>query len=167
MAKIIFEMKKIPKNYLLVAAVIILAIASYFGAFAIGDYYYSHYGSFKPSTAWQNQYKEKIAEGTNAVKAGKMGMVFLKTGYNDLAYLAFDRATTLDAGWRDAWIWKGYTELKMDKPKDALISLKNAETIDPVYPFTYQLLRQTYELLGNTREADAAKEKLSYLTKNK
>jgi len=157
----------ISKRYLLIAIAIALIVFAYFGTIQIGSYYYSHFSSLKPSTVFEDQYKEKIAAETDAAKAGRLGMVFLKTDQNELAYLAFNKATALDANWRDAWVWKGYVELKIDKPKDALASLKNAEKLDPVYAFTYQLLAKTYETLGNKTAAAAANEKLSYLTEDK
>lgn len=161
-------MEKILKTYRLPLLLALpLLVLVYFATLIFGSYYFSHYGDLKPSTVFEDQYKVKIAEETDATRAARMGMVFLKTDKDDLAYLAFSKAATLDGNWRDAWIWKGYSELKIDKPQDALTSLKNAEKLDPVYAFTYQLLAQTYELLGNTREADAANQKLGYLTENK
>jgi predicted Zn-dependent protease len=139
-----------------------IIVLAFFGMRAGGEYYFLQK---EPLISLDESYRQKIAAETSAYDASKLGMAFLKTDELDLAELAFEKSTSLDANWRDGWIWKGYTELKMATPQKALDSLRAAEKIDPVYPFTYQLLANAYQKLGNTSEAKLAVEKQQYLSK--
>ncbi len=107
-----------------------------------------------------------ISRETDPYKLGKMGMIFLRVDNNTLAFDCFKKAGELEPGWRDAWLWKGYTELKLSQPKNALASLKKAETIDPIYPLTYQLLAISYQQTDDPNSAKGAQEKLTYLSKS-
>lgn len=150
------------KIILIVAVSLPIIVLAFFGVKAGGEYYYM---KNNPPLSLNADYQHKIDAEKDAYKASRLGMVFLKTDNLELAELAFEKSTNLDANWRDGWIWKGYTELEQGEPQKALDSLKTAEKIDPVYPFTYQLLAKTYELLGNTSAANAANQKMGYLTK--
>jgi predicted Zn-dependent protease len=147
---------------LFVAVSLPIIVLAFFGVRAGGEYYLL---KKEPPISVDDTYRQKIAVETSAYDASKLGMVFLKTDKIDLAELAFEKSTSLDANWRDGWLWKGYTELKMAAPQKALDSLRAAEKIDPVYPFTYQLLANAYQKLGNTTEAKLAVEKQQYLSK--
>jgi len=157
------------QEYFLVRIIIVIAaiFIAYFGARIIGSLYFEHLtrGS-SPLENFKNQYKAKINLETDPYELGKMGMIFLRTDQNDLAYECFKKATKLDPGWRDGWVWRGYTELKLNEPKQALESLKKAEGLDPIYPLTYQLLVIAYQQTGDTVLADRAQEKLGYLSKS-
>lgn len=111
------------------------------------------------------QIKEEIASETDAYSVCKMGTSFLKSQNDDLALTAFQKAVTLDPNYRDAWVMKGYTELKIGQPAEALKSLKKAEEIDPINAETYELLSLAYTQTGDTDAAKKAEEKFQYLTK--
>ena len=95
-----------------------------------------------------------------------MGMTFSRLEDYDTAYNCFNKATKMDPHWRDGFVWRGYTEMKLNQPKQALETLKTAEKIDPIYPLTYQLLVIAYQQTGDTVLADRAQEKLGYLSKS-
>lgn len=156
-------------EYYLTRILIVLAaiFIAYFGARLIGSLYYNHLtNGSSPLENFKNEYKAKINLETDPYELGKMGMIFLRTENNDLAYDCFKKSTELDPNWRDGWVWKGYTELKLNEPKMALESLKSAEKIDPIYPLTYQLLVIAYQQTGDTTSASKAQEKLGYLSKS-
>ncbi len=92
-------------------------------------------------------------------------MSFLRAENNELALDCFERATMLDPKWRDGWVWRGYSELKLNLPKEAIVSLKKAEEIDPIYPLTFQLLTIAYQQTGDTAAAKTSQDKLVYLSK--
>lgn len=115
--------------------------------------------------AMDDDFRAQIASQTNAYEAAKLGMTFLRTQKDELALAAFEKATTLDSGYRDAWVWRGYTELKTNQPQEALASLKKAEEIDPINARTYQLLAIAYSQTGDVDAAKKAEEKFQYLTK--
>lgn len=118
-----------------------------------------------PQQEMQNQYAKQIGSQTDAYAATKLGTQFLKAQNNDLALLSFQKATDLDAGYRDGWVWRGYTELKTSQPAEALKSLKRAEGIDPINPKTYELLTVAYQANGDEENAKAAQAKYEYLKK--
>lgn len=111
------------------------------------------------------RYDEYIAQETDPFKLAKYGMGLLQTNDNQTALKCFEKVTELDPEWRDGWIWKGNTQLRLGEPKEALISLKKAEKIDPIYPLTYQLLTIAYQETGDAESAKATQEKLVYLSK--
>ncbi len=156
-------------EYYLVRAIIIIAalVIGFLGSRLIGALYYNKLMSESSALGnFQKQYQEKINLETDPYELAKMGMVFLRINDNETAFLCFDKASKMDPNWRDAFVWKGYTELKFNKPKDALISLKAAEKIDPIYPLTYQLLVIAYQQTGDSQSAQFAQEKLVYLSKS-
>lgn len=155
-------------EFYIVRLIIIFAalVIGFFGARLVGALYYNKLVSENSSLGeFQKHYQDQINLETDPYKLGKMGMIFLRVGYNETALMCFDKATKIDAGWRDAWVWKGYGELKLNQPKDALASLKTAESLDPIYPLTYQLLTIAYEQTGDSQSAKFTKEKLTYLSK--
>jgi len=155
-------------EYYVVRLIIIIAalIIGFLGARLIGKLYYNKLMNENTSLGdFQKHYQDQINLETNPYKLGKMGMIFLRTENNDLAYECFKKTTTLDPLWRDGWFWQGNTELKINRPKEALLSLKKAEELDPIYPLTYQLLVIAYEEIGDTISAEKAQEKLGYLSK--
>ena len=152
--------------YLSRILIIIAAIfIAYFGARQIGSFYYANLMKNSALSDFQNQYRAEISLETDPYVLGKKGMIFLRTDQNELADECFNKATQLDPLWRDGWVWRGYTELKLNEPKEALDSLKKAESIDPIYPLTYQLLVIAYQQTGDTTSAASAQEKLVYLSK--
>ncbi len=158
-------LKIFKQNPLLLLIFLPFFVLVYLGALTTATYYYENRSDLGASTVFFDHYEKEVAQSTDPYKAGRLGMVFLKTNYSDLALAAFSRSASLDAKWRDAWLWKAYTELALKKPQDALTSLMNAEKLDPTYAFTYQLLAKTYLKLGNTAEAKTAQEKLNALAK--
>lgn len=161
-------MQQKSSEYYLTRILIVLAaiFIAYFGARLIGGLYFNHLTSgSSPLKDLKNQYRSQINLETDPYEAAKKGMIFLRTENNDLALDCFKKATELDANWRDGWVWRGYTELKLNQPKEALDSLKKAEEIDPIYPLTYQLLVIAYQQTDDTDSAEKAQEKLAYLSK--
>lgn len=159
-------------EYFLVRIIIIIAAmgCGFLGARIIGSLYYNHLVSKSSAIDnFKNHYQSQIALETDARDLGKMGMTFLRTDQTDLGFECFKKASELEPGWRDAWVWRGYAELKLDPPtggpKEALVSLKKAENLDPIYPLTYQLLTIAYQQTGDPVSASAAQEKLTYLSK--
>jgi tetratricopeptide (TPR) repeat protein len=156
-------------EFYLVRAIIIIAalVIGFFGSRLIGALYFNKLMAADSSLGeFQKQYQEKINLETDPYELAKLGMIFLRIDDNETALLCFDKAAKLDANWRDGWVWKGYTEIKLNQPKPALESLKTAEKIDPIYPLTYQLLVIAYEQTGDTQSAQFAQEKLVYLSKS-
>lgn len=113
----------------------------------------------------KNQHRQRIAETSDAYEACRLGIIFDKTKDDELALFSFIRATDIDSGYRDAWVWRGYSELKNGDAMEALKSLKRAEDIDPVNPRTYELLAIAYRANEDTDAARKAQEKWEYLTK--
>jgi predicted Zn-dependent protease len=114
--------------------------------------------------AMNNQYMERIADTTDAYAALKLGFNFSKSQNFDLANDAFTKSTELDPGYRDAWVLKGYSEIKLNQPQNAIDSLKKAETLDSINPETYQYLAVAYKQIGDTDSAQKAQEKYDFLT---
>lgn len=158
-------MMKYLKNPIWFSLIIGLMILTYPAVFYTASFYFSGYGQNEVAEKINAQYRAQITQSTDPQKTARLGMVFLKTDNLDLAELAFSRTTALDPNWRDGWIWRGYTELALEKPQEALESLKAAEKLDPVYAFTYQLLDKAYTGLGNSSEAQHAREKMTALNK--
>lgn len=160
-------------EFFLVRIIIIIAALGicFFSAKIVGSLYYNHLIS-KGSAIdnFKDRYQSQIALETDPRELGKMGMIFLRTEQTDLGLACFKKASVLEPGWRDAWVWRGYAELKLNPPaggpKEALVSLKKAEEIDPIYPLTYQLLTIAYQQTGDPDSANAAQEKLTYLSKS-
>jgi len=113
------------------------------------------------------QYQQQITTEADPYELCRLGVSFSVAQDDHLALAAFTKSTQMDPNYRDAWVWKGYTELKMGNPSQALVSLKKAEKIDPIYPLTYQLLVIAYQQNGDTAAAEAAQKKLDYLGKTK
>lgn len=156
-------------EYYLTRILIVLAaiFIAYFGTKLIGGLYFEKKFNLEgPLKEFKARYQSEIKTETEPYALARMGMSFLKTDNLDLANEAFSRATELDPLWRDGWVWRGYTELKLNEPKLALESLKKAEEIDPIYPLTYQLLVIAYQQVGDTTSAEKAQEKLGYLSKS-
>ncbi len=120
-----------------------------------------------PIEAQKEQFRQNIASQTDAYTACKMGINFTNAQNDDLALIAFQKATNLDPTYRDGWVWRGYSELKNNQPQDALDSLKKAEAIDPINPRTYELLAIAYNQSGDADNGKKAQEKYEYLTKSK
>lgn len=136
----------------------------YFSSGFIRDYYYN-YETNKALESLNAYYDTQTALQTDAYKVAKYGMTFKDKKDYQIRLKCFQKATQLDPEWRDGWIWRGYTELGLNAPKDALLSLKKAESIDPIYPFTYKLLSIAYRETGDDSSANFAQEKLGYLSK--
>ena len=117
--------------------------------------------------AMKEQLREEVATQTDAYAACKLGVSFTKAQNDDLALLAFQKATDLDPSYRDAWVWRGYGELKNNQPQNAVTSLKKAESIDPINARTYELLTIAYNQTGDQDNAKKAQEKYEYLAKQK
>ncbi|MFA6493139.1 MAG: hypothetical protein WCV58_03315 [Patescibacteria group bacterium] len=118
-----------------------------------------------PANAMKEQFRQEIASQTDAYAACKLGINFIQAQNDDLALLAFQKATDLDNGYRDAWVWRGYSELKNNQPQEAVNSLKKAENIDPINARTYELLSVAYSQTGDDDNAKKAQEKYDYLAK--
>lgn len=119
-----------------------------------------------PGTEMNNQLKEQVSQMTDAYAACKLGLRFSQAQNNDLALFAFQKATDLDPTYRDGWVLRGWGELKMNQPQEAIISLKKAEEIDPINARTYELLNIAYTQTGDTDNAKKAEDKYDYLNKN-
>ncbi|MBM2820820.1 MAG: hypothetical protein HW405_580 [Candidatus Berkelbacteria bacterium] len=155
-------------EYFLTRIIIIIGVLGigFFGAKIIANICYdkwtteaSNLGDFK------DRYENKINLETDPYELGKIGMSLLKGDHNEIALKAFAKAAQLDPNWRDGWVWKSYSELKLNEPKTALESLKKAEKIDPIYPLTYQLLTIAYQQIDDPQSAKFTQDKLVYLTK--
>ena len=123
----------------------------------------------KPLQNFTEYYQNKVNLETDSYKLTRLGRSLLKANQkhtDDLAYSALKKSTELDPLWRDGWVWRGYGELKLGQPKEALNSLKKAEAIDPIFPFTYELLSIAYQATGDETSAQFAKEKVEYLEKS-
>lgn len=143
----------------------LVLILGYFGAKIIGNVYEGKLTKeFSSSTqAMQDDFREQIAEQTDAYAAAKMGQNFLVAQNDDLGLLAFQKATDLDPNWRDGWVWRGYAELKNNQSSQAIVSLKRAAEIDPINARTYELLAIAYRATGDSDSAKKAEEKYNYL----
>lgn len=163
------DSRNLENNIVRLIAVSAFLIFAYFAIQLLAGIY-SHRLTTKlsgPIEEMKNQYAEQIAAETGAGEAAKLGANFLKAQNDDLALLAFQRATDIDPSYRDAWVWRGYTELKNNQPEEALNSLKKAEDIDPVNARTYELLAIAYRQTGDADAAKKAQEKYQYLTKQR
>ena len=139
----------------------------YVGSRLIGNIYYNKLTKLsEPIQDYRQNYQEQINKEDDPFKLAKFGRIMLKTGSTDLALTAFSKTTELDAGWRDGWVAKGFVELKLQKTKEALDSLKTAEKIDPINPLTYELLTIVYEQTGDIKSSQFAREKWQYLNKS-
>lgn len=145
---------------------VVIAIG-FLGSRIIGNLYYNHLMKLnEPIQDFRKNYQEQINQENDPFKLAKFGRVLLKTGSLDLAWRAFSKTTELDAGWRDGWVARGFAELKLNKTKEALDSLKIAEKIDPINPLTYELLSVVYERIGDAKSSQFAREKFEYLNKS-
>ena len=142
-------------------------IVGLFGAKLIAATYYQKmfYQFSEPTRAMEVDFREQIEAEKDPYKLCTLGNSFLKSEKTDLALLSFQKATTLDPKYRDAWTLRGYAELKTNQPQEAVNSLKKAESIDPIYPRTYELLAIAYTQTGDGDAAKKAEEKYQYLTK--
>jgi len=163
-------MKEKQTEYLVTRLLIVFGILvfGYFGARIVASLYFDRLMSdyAKSLQNFTEYYQTKVNLETDPYKLTRLGRSLLKANQNDLAYSALKKSTELDPKWRDGWVWRGYGELKLSKPKDALASLKNAEKIDSIFPFTYELLSIAYQATGDETSAQFAQEKNAYLEKS-
>ena len=157
--------RDLENNLVRIVAVIGFLIIAYFGI-QIGAGLYSQklikaYSG--PAEELKNSFRAEIAEQTDAYGAAKMGTQFAQAQNNDLASLAFQKATDLDPEYRDGWVGRGQAELQNNQPEEALESLKRAEEIDPINPRTYELLAIAYRATDDEEAAKKAEEKWKYL----
>ncbi len=142
-----------------------LLVFGFFGAKIIAGFYYaslmSQYST--PLNNLRDYYQNKINQQNDPYKLNRMGLSLLKTDMPQTGYEALKKVTIIDPGWRDGWIARGYAELKLRRYKEALSSLKEAETIDSVHALTYQLLNIAYQKTGDEESAKFAKEKAEFL----
>jgi len=68
-------------------------------------------------------------------------------GYHRLAINQFQKATKMDPGYRDAWIYLGKAYLAEQRFTQARKALEKAAEIDPIYPETFRLLGYAYKKL--------------------
>lgn len=159
---------KTNNEYFITRIIIIVAalVIGFFGARLVGALYFNKLVNETSALSnLQQHYQEKINLETDPYQLAKMGMTFLRLEDYETAYTCFNKASRLDPGWRDGFVWQGYTEMKLNQPKQALEALKTAEKIDPIYPLTYQLLVIVYQQTGDAHSAQFAQEKLVYLSK--
>ena len=157
--------RDLENNLVRIVAVIGFLIIAYFGI-QIGAGLYSQklikaYSG--PAEELKNSFRAEISEQTDAYGAAKMGTQFAQAQNNDLASLAFQKATDLDPEYRDGWVGRGQAELQNNQPEEALESLKRAEEIDPINPRTYELLAIAYRATDDEEAAKKAEEKWKYL----
>lgn len=150
----------------IIAAIGFLAISFFAIQIFSGVYTNKLAKNFSQSNTLESQISQEIASETDPYQLVKLGASFSKSQNNDLALQAFQRATELDEKYRDAWVLRGYQELKMDQISQAIESLKKAEAIDPINPRTYELLAIAYSQADNADAAKKAKEKYDYLQKS-
>lgn len=158
------------ENYIvkIIAAITVLVIGYFAIQVCAGAYTNKLIKNFSgPAELQKEQFREQIANQTNAYEACRLGINFDKGQLDDLALLSFIKATDLDHEYRDAWLLRGQSELKNNQPEEALKSLKKAEELDPIHPRTYELLAIAYEATGDTQAAAKAKEKYEYLSNNR
>jgi len=163
-------MKEKQTKYLVTRLLIVFGILvfGYFSTRIVASLYFdrlmANYNT--PLQEFSEYYQTKVNLETDPYKLTRLGRSLLKANQNDLAYSALKKSTELDSKWRDGWVWRGYGELKLSQPKEALNSLKKAEGIDPIFPFTYELLSIAYQATGDETSAQFAKEKVTYLEKS-
>ena len=152
---------------MLIVIVVAVLIGGFLGTKIISGIYYNklYYKLSATARAMDQRFQEQIETETDSYKLCKQGINFYQAGKNELALSAFRKATEIDGGLRDAWVWKGYIELKIEEENNALESLKKAEEIDPTYPLTYQLLSVAYQKTDNDDLSQQAQEKYEYLSK--
>jgi len=160
-------MNKSTEYYFVVVIIIAIALTiGFLGAQVVGSLYYNKLISNNPALEdFKDTYTNKINLMDDPNELARMGTIFLKSDFNDLALLSFKKASDLSPNWRDAWVWRGYAELRTNQPKAGLDSLKKAENLDPIYPLTYQFLTDAYKLTGDAVSAEKAQEKFVYLNK--
>lgn len=154
------------ENYLIrIVMVVLFFVTVFFGIKLIFNAYYHKQLAILSITvkAMDDGFKQDIIQENDPYKLNKLGISLMNSDKNELAYSAFTKATELDPGYRDAWVLKGYDEIKMNNAPEAILSLKKAETIDPIYPLTYELLSIAYENIGDSENAKKAVEKQKYL----
>jgi len=77
----------------------------------------------------------------------------VKKGQPQIALAVAQKFLQTNTSLRDAWLYLAYAQLANKKIKEAKSSLEKAEILDPVYPYTYQLLAFTEEQLGNIQKS--------------
>ncbi len=82
------------------------------------------------------------------------GKKFAEEGKLELAAVAFERASTLDPKFRDAFLFLGITRTQLKQYFEAELALRRARAIDPLYGKTYEALANLYDVTG--RKDDAA-----------
>lgn len=163
--------RNLENNIVKIIAAIAFLVMAYFGIRVLADAYTGKLiqQMSGPAETQKAQFREQIAAQTDAYSACKLGINFSKAQNDDLALLAYQKATDLDPNLRDAWVLRGQSELKNNPPAGgpdkALESLQKAEEIDPINSRTYELLSIAYSQVGDTDNAKKAQEKYEYLTK--
>lgn len=119
----------------------------------------------KINTTLEQKYQEKIAKETDVNKLISQGVNLSRGNQIGNALINLNRATSLSADSRDAWLFLGYAELKNNQPKKAIECLNRAAELDPIDPRIFQLLALGYEQVNDTVAAKTATEKYNFLTK--
>lgn len=145
-----------------------LLVFGYFSARIVASLYYDNLMADynKSLQNFTDYYQTKVNLETDPYKLTRLARSLWKANQKDLSYLAAIKSTELEPLWRDGWLWRGYLELRLRHPKEALASLKKAESLDPIYPPTYQLLSIAYQETGDDTSAKFAKEKVIYLERS-
>ena len=110
------------------------------------------------------QIKDKISKENDAYTLTTKGARAADKN-PELAKIYLDRAVEVNKDYRDAWLWKGYAELKIGSNEQAVNSLETAAQIDPIHTETYKYLAIAYSQVGNEEKSKTANEKYQYLSK--
>jgi tetratricopeptide (TPR) repeat protein len=157
------------ENYLVTIIMIaMIFLAGYFGSRYIGVLALGTWtkGLSAQAEELKNEYAEEIKTETDINKLLESGARQINVNQADYAIITLEHAAQIEPKARDAWVLMGAAYLKTNDFSKALEVLKKAEEIDPTYAKTYEYLEMTYHELGNTTEAQKAKEKKEYLGKS-
>ena len=123
---------------------------------------------------YQNNYADYIAQSSlSSVELAERGMALLKSNQQlELASLLLRVASEKDPQFRDAAIYAGFAELAVADTywednageagrhtQTALRYLEQAQAIDPINAYTYELIALAHANLGETEAASVAQQK--------
>jgi len=157
-------MKLLPIKIIIAIAILCLGAAGSYAAYFVA---YNNWtkGINEDLVKSQQAYTDKIGKSTDTYALVKNGKRLMENKMLDFANTNLTRATEIDANYRDAWVCLGYTALKMNNTSRALEALKKAESLDPIYATTYELLNLAYKQNKDPDSAQKAQEKFEFLTK--
>jgi len=82
---------------------------------------------------------------------------------NEIALALANNCADNYSSLRDAWIYLAYAQLANKNFKEATSSLEKAKILDPVYPYTFDLLAFAEEQLGENKKASDDQSRAEFL----